>query len=144
MRLQQLIYCSQQLIRPEDLDDVLEAIIEASVRNNRAAGVTGLLLAHQGWFLQILEGPASAVQTTYGRIVNDCRHIDSDVISTTPISKRSFGEWSMCARRLTRADNAILDVLDERGAFDPTKFKFKPKNALRLLLTVRDIRDRVA
>jgi hypothetical protein len=139
--LLRLIYCSRQrIIVPERLDYEIGEIVKTSVRNNREAGVTGLLLAHQGWFLQVLEGAPVRVQTLYGRIVDDNRHVSSQVISATLVSKRLFGEWDMCARRLRPEDDAILGVLDARGVFDPTRFA--ARTALRLLLAVRKIRVR--
>ena len=139
--LHQLIYCSRQTIRPEGLDGELEDIIQASVRNNQRAGVTGLLLAHQGWFLQVLEGTAVTVQTTYGRIINDSRHTGSHVISAAPVKDRLFGEWDMCARRLRKEDDAILKVLDLKGPFEPAKLS--AATSLRMLMAVRNIRRRV-
>jgi hypothetical protein len=138
--LSQLIYWSRQQIAPEHLDRDIEAIIDVSVERNRTVDVTGLLLAHQGWFLQVLEGPATIVQTTYGRIINDHRHTGGQVIAAAPISERVFGEWNMCARRLSPKDDAILNVLDGRGSFEPTKLN--AVNALRLLTAVREIRNR--
>ena len=117
--LHHLIYCSRQQIPLSQLEVELADIVDASVRHNRKGGVTGLLLAHQGWFLQILEGPPLLVETTYGRIVNDRRHADSQVLQAAPIQQRDFGEWDMCARQLRREDDAILRVLDLKGPFTP-------------------------
>lgn len=72
--LHRLIYCSRQKLDAGDEDDQLGAIIRASIRNNREVAVTGLLLLHQDYFVQALEGPAQAVLTTYGRICGDPRH----------------------------------------------------------------------
>ncbi len=140
-RLIRLIYFSKQAIPHEDIDSEIDAIIRASVRNNMTSGVTGLLLAHRGWFLQALEGEPVAVQTTYGRIVNDRRHAESHVLTAMPIEGRMFGAWEMCARRLTTEDEAILGVLDAKSAFDPARFDAKA--ALRLLMAVRNIRGRL-
>jgi hypothetical protein len=137
----QLIYCSRQNIFPPKLDLEIDAIIKASVRNNRDSRVTGLLLSHQGWFLQVLEGAPVAVQTTFGRIINDSRHAGSHVITAAPIDERMFGEWDMCARQLRKEDGAILGVLDAKNTFEPTRFD--AKTSLRLLMAVRNIRGRL-
>lgn len=138
--LYRLIYASRQTPGHEALDEEVPAIIAASIRNNRQVAVTGLLLVHQGWFLQVLEGPYEAVMTTYGRIVGDPRHTDPRVIKTEQIEARDFGDWNMCARQIGAADDAILDTLESRTDFEP--FEFTPASALRLLKAVRGIQQR--
>lgn len=139
--LHRLLYCSRQsLALDADPDAEIDAIITASVLNNALVQVTGLLLAHQGWFVQALEGPAQAVMTTYRRILNDPRHADSRVLSAGPADQREFGDWDMCARRISAADDAILTTLSQRQVFDPTTLSASA--ALRLLKTVAGIKQR--
>jgi hypothetical protein len=141
--LHRLIYTSRQAFAVDMIpDEEIDALIRASIRNNRAASITGLLLVHAGWFVQVLEGPAEAVMTTYQRILNDPRHTDSRVVSAGPGGTREFGDWNMCARRFSAADDAILDALSQRTVFDPTALT--DKSALRLLKAVRGIQDRTA
>lgn len=141
--LHRLIYASRQAFAVDmNPDEEIDAVIAASIRNNRAAAITGLLLVHDGWFLQALEGPAEAVMVTYQRILNDPRHAESRVIFAGPASGREFGDWHMCARRVSAADNAILDTLSQRQVFDPAKLT--DRSALRLLKAVRGIQDRTA
>lgn len=139
-KLHCLIYCSRQKIAPADLDYEVGAIIQTSTRNNRDAAITGLLLVHDGWFLQALEGPYEPVMTTYRRILQDPRHESSTVLSAGPAQARAFGDWSMCARRMSPADDAILDTLQVRQAFAPATFS--ANSALRLLTAVRGIQAR--
>ncbi len=44
------------------------AILDASRRNNRKDGVTGLLVSDGTRFLQVLEGDEAAVEKAYARI----------------------------------------------------------------------------
>lgn len=136
--LHRLIYASSECLDP---DEGLGGIIRSSIRNNRAVSITGLLLFHNGWFLQALEGPAEAVMTTYGRIARDGRHFDCRIISAGPADAREFGDWNMCARRLSPADDAILDALHQRETFAPAKLTGPA--ALRLLKAVRGIQNRI-
>lgn len=141
--LHRLIYASRQAFTVDMIpDEEIDALIRASIRNNRASAITGLLLVHDGWFVQALEGPAEAVMTTYQRILNDPRHTDSRLVSAGPGGTREFGDWNMCARRFSAADDAILDTLAQREAFDPSVLT--DKSALRLLKAVRGIQDRTA
>jgi hypothetical protein len=122
-----------------DQDEAVAGIIRASIRNNRASDITGLLLVHQSWFVQVLEGPAEAVMTTYGRILADPRHRDATLIEAASAEARRFANWNMCARRMSATDDAILDTLDLKGALDPSALS--PKQALALLMAVRNIQQ---
>jgi hypothetical protein len=75
--------------------DDLVALLEESRRNNHAAGLTGMLLYADGHFIQTLEGPPEAVDTTYRRISLDPRHRDVIVALRDDVTERMFGEWSM-------------------------------------------------
>ncbi|HEY8615140.1 BLUF domain-containing protein [Phenylobacterium sp.] len=135
--LHQLIYASRIAIPWPDQGREVDQIIEASVRNNQAVDVTGLLLVHDGWFVQALEGPAEAVLNTYRRISDDARHGDCRVLHAGPGESRSFEDWHMCARHMTPADEAILDTLSMKGLFEP--HRLTGKQALRLLKAVRGV-----
>ena len=138
--LHRLIYASQITIPPIDLDEEVAQMIRASIKNNREVAVGGLLLVHKGWFLQALEGPAEAVLTTYGRISNDPRHADARVLGAGPAQTRAFADWNMCARRVTPADDAILETLSQRAAFEP--HALSAGSAFSLLQAVRGIQAR--
>jgi hypothetical protein len=139
--LQRLIYTSRQNLPPDaPLDEVVSDIIQTSIRNNRERAITGLLLVHEGWFVQALEGPGPAVRERYERIAADPRHADARVLEIESASARAFGDWNMCARTLSDADDALLDALAERGSLAPERLD--ARNALRLLKAVRDIQGR--
>lgn len=140
--LHRIIYASRIRIADGDLDHEIQAIIRASIRNNRDVAVTGLLLVHDGWFVQALEGPAEATMNIYRRICDDPRHADSKVLAAGPATSREFGDWNMCAHRMNPADDAILATLKVRGGFDP--LQLTATSALKLLKAVRSIQDRAA
>ncbi len=140
--LHRLIYVSDQLLRSGSEDEEIGRMIASAVRRNAPLKITGLLLAHEGKFLQVLEGPAQAVLTTYGRICNDRRHENARVIGAGPVGERAFGDWHMCARTITPADDAILATLSGDGRLDLGKLSAEP--ALRLLMAVRRIQGAVA
>jgi Sensors of blue-light using FAD len=141
--LYRLFYRSRQT--PEvaaDLDFVVGQIIGTAIRRNREVGLTGLLLAVQGHFIQALEGNVDTVRPTYARISMDPRHHDLHIISQGLAERRLFGEWNMCARSLAPSDKAILSVLDGKGDFNPQALT--AASASRLLTTVADIQRRTA
>lgn len=118
-QLHRLIYCSRAFAETRDLHAHVEQILSVSRARNRADDVTGLLLLHQGWFLQALEGPKEAVGRTYGRILCDRRHSGPLALAGGAAATRAFGGWSMSARRLSMADQRELSR--RRLTFDPTR-----------------------
>lgn len=117
--LHRLIYCSRAFAETRDLDAHVQGILTVSIRNNQAANVTGMLLVHDGWFVQALEGAHVDVLRTYGRIACDRRHEGPRVLAGGPVASRAFGQWSMDARRLDRATAGRL--ARRRLPFDPTR-----------------------
>ncbi len=124
----------------EQQDQEIANIVRVSILNNGKLGLTGLLLAHQNWFLQVLEGPEHRLMGCYGVIVFDSRHIDPTLMGVGPIPKRNFYNWNMCSRRLSKANDAILRTLDVEGPFSPKTLNFE--KALKLLMAVRTIQSR--
>ncbi len=79
--------------------DGLEAILVKARRNNLRDGVTGVLLHHDGNFLQALEGESGNLSRTFARIEADSRHKGVLTLHRGPIASRGFSEWSMAYRR---------------------------------------------
>ncbi len=73
----------------------LAQVLEVSRTNNRAAGVTGLLVAGRRRFLQVREGEPAAVAATFDRIRADPTHFATVVLAEQAISARTFGDWAM-------------------------------------------------
>lgn len=97
--------------RPELPPADIEAILDASRRNNPVAGVTGLLLYDGYRFLQALEGEAASVIRTYDRIKADPRHRAVVLLSSKEIATRSFGDWAMAAQRVAISRGSTVSEL---------------------------------
>lgn len=106
MNLHQIIYTSHSLV-PMKREDLLD-LLERSRRVNAAAGITGLLLHADGSFIQTIEGEFAAVQSLFARIEHDPRHGGMILIADEPIARRSYGDWSMAFREISRDDAARL------------------------------------
>jgi len=117
-----------------DLDTEFPEILKNAVSRNADDEITGALLACDGWFVQALEGPHVRVVQAFDRISRDKRHRGVTLIRAEPVPERLFAKWSMCGRRLSPSDDAILDVLEGRQALDPKRLN--PVNTLTLLLSV--------
>lgn len=112
--MQRLIYIStsRAVIDPAELKQILGI----SRRNNAAVGLTGLLVAGNRRFLQALEGPTEAVQSTFERIGRDPRHFGVLTLHRDEVAARTFPEWTMGYQRAgvaAEADtlSAIVDAL---------------------------------
>jgi hypothetical protein len=118
-----LVYTSMAT-RPITEKDLLD-ILEASRRNNTADEITGLLLYHNGNFMQVLEGPRANVEHTYQRIARDKRHQYVVTVLKQPITDRAFGAWKMSFVNLSNpavADDPaysryLLDTLGDPGLY---------------------------
>ena len=140
-KLTRLVYASRIVDPIEgDLAASVTDILQVSRRNNRQAGVTGMLLTYAGFFVQALEGEDVRVQSTLDRVDADPRHCDVKVLGAEFSSSRAFGRWAMCANSLSAADDDILRVLGTRGGFEP--YAMPASTALRLLRTIADIHGR--
>ncbi len=85
-------------------DDVsresIDEIVERSRIRNERDGVTGMLAVDGRRVLQILEGPADAVQMLYKRISDDGRHHEVIEIDRRFVDERHFGDWGMVRRSM--------------------------------------------
>ncbi|MEQ1781742.1 MAG: BLUF domain-containing protein [Hyphomonadaceae bacterium] len=91
--IHRLIYLSAA--REEMAPDQLEAILTVARKNNEPAGVTGLLLFHDGSFFQVLEGPKDEVVRIFSAIEKDPRHSRVIILETKTREERAFPNWSM-------------------------------------------------
>ncbi|WP_299967374.1 BLUF domain-containing protein [uncultured Roseobacter sp.] len=91
----------------------IDAILEASQRNNAKVGVTGALIFNAGVFGQVLEGPIDAVEETFDRIQMDDRHDDVTILELGRVQERAFTNWSM---GFVGADQMHAQLFDRIGS----------------------------
>ena len=108
MSINQLVYLSQATLKRSPAN--LSAIQETAKTNNAPLDVTGSLFYNGGWFLQVLEGPASTLDKRYKKIELDPRHKNSRVLYNEPASFRTFPRWSM---NMTNLNDRQADKYDE-------------------------------
>jgi len=92
-QLIQLVYRSRSLI----VGDEYEKLMATCVRNNPTRDITGVLISHSGWFLQVLEGSAANVNSLFKVIEEDPRHADFLLLRFNAIAIRDFNDWSMAS-----------------------------------------------
>lgn len=136
MSLHHLIYISMASgVGPTQAD--LEALLAQCVRNNQAAGITGMLLYARGGYMQLIEGEGAAVEALFARILQDPRHSRVTMLLHDPIEARSFPQWAMAFRRLDEVGaspplppHLAACCLD---GFDEARLRARPGTALDLL-----------
>ncbi|GAB3639330.1 hypothetical protein GCM10027422_49210 [Hymenobacter arcticus] len=98
MDLYHLIYQSQAL--GEFGEPELAALLRQGREHNQTQNISGVLLhTVDGRFLQVLEGPQTAVRHLYYHVIlSDTRHFHCQVIGEGPCAQRSFGGWTMGCR----------------------------------------------
>ena len=91
--MRRVIYTSQSRLE-EKLGELDKLVEQASILNN-AVGITGMLWADGGRFVQVLEGDEDAVSDTLKRIGNDPRHNGMEIFCDRGVVHRMFGTWGM-------------------------------------------------
>ena len=139
--LSRVVYLSRIRLGPDRREsEIVAEILKASVERNRKSRVSGCLLAINGWFIQLIEGPAAEVEATFGRIACDPRHGFLRVLDNRPVSERLFADWAMCARALSVTDDAICAVVGR--PFNIVPDRLAPATAILLLEAVRKVQER--
>jgi len=112
------VSAARRLFDPEDIRQLL-----AHCRvNNARDGITGMLLYHDGNFMQVLEGEAATITTVFTRIELDPRHHGILTLYHKPIAERSFADWSMAFKNvdtLNAEERQVHSSFFDRGIRDP-------------------------
>jgi len=80
--------------RQFDSFELTDLLVKAR-QKNQSLNISGMLVHHEGSFLQILEGEEKAVDVLYDRILSDDRHTNCSLLLRSYIDRRSFGDWTM-------------------------------------------------
>ncbi len=138
----QLVYASAAT-RPIDAEE-LEALLSRARRKNKLAEITGMLLYHEGSFLQALEGDETVVEALYEHIEGDDRHTDATVLFRGKVEGRSFDHWSMGFFRPVGLSGKMPKGMSDflRTGFRKNRMDDHPDKARELLLAFREGRFR--
>ncbi len=120
----------------------IREILEASRRNNHAAGVTGALMFNAGVFAQVLEGDRDAIEQTFERITCDLRHAETMIMQFEPIDQLGFPDWSMGFVGRTQTDAALLSQFETGTGLDRDALKGDRIFQMLRSLALEDENDR--
>lgn len=141
MSVYQMVYISAQTV---DFDDAaLRELLTVARKNNQAIGVSGMLLYHDGSFIQVLEGAQEQVERLFDKIGLDPRHANTTVIFRGEAEERTFDEWAMGYVSV----KSLRDIPEGFHPFLRSGFRdsYDPDNAVRsALLAFKEGRWRAA
>jgi hypothetical protein len=136
--MHQLFYSSAAVAPFSETE--LAALLKVARAANGQLGVTGMLLYHEGSFLQALEGNEPIVEGLYAKIGKDKRHHRVVTLLRREVEDRYFDQWQMgfaTMKTVPASMPGYSDYLRLRG--DPVQ---SGNAAARLLAAFRDGRFR--
>ena len=89
----QLTYHS--VAKPDITTKDVKDIMEIALKKNKELDITGCLIYHNKFFLQILEGEKEVVEELFEKIKLDDRNDQITLLSTDESEFRIFKEWAM-------------------------------------------------
>lgn len=111
-----LLYVSRAALQAGSENRQLMDILTIARTRNGTVRVTGALIHVDGYFAQILEGPAPAVNQLMIDILRDQRHSDVRIIEVVTIAERRFPSWSMASVPPSPAPRRYLATLAQPGS----------------------------
>ena len=132
--MNQVVYSSAAVV-PFSEPQLKELLARARTNNERCS-VSGMLLYHEGSFLQVLEGEVSVLESLFTVISADKRHHRVVPLLRREVDERHFGDWRMgfaSTKNLPSTLPGYSDYLRLRG--DPIE---GASAAIRLLAAFRE------
>eukprot|EP00668_Euglena_longa_P021374 GGOE01026611.1.p1 GENE.GGOE01026611.1~~GGOE01026611.1.p1 ORF type:complete len:894 (+),score=242.66 GGOE01026611.1:64-2745(+) len=113
--------------------------LKSKVANERDQ-ITGFLIHTAPYFIQVIEGPPSAIGDLYQRLLDDPRHTSLTVVMDISCVSRLYAQWNMqlVVYDPHQAPAAVISVLHTISSGFLTMWAYLPKNAATLLLAARD------
>ena len=114
--MHQVIYSSAAVEPFSDAE--LAQLLSLARANNERLGVTGMLLYHDGSFLQVVEGDSAVVEVLFERIGRDKRHHRVVPLLKREVEARHFADWRMgfaSLKNLPQSLPGYSDYLRLRG-----------------------------
>lgn len=131
--LRRVVYISQACGAFSDTQ--LQLLASRASNRNATVGITGLLVYGAGWFMQVVEGPATSIELVLSRIYRDDRHRDVEIVLDDQTRDRMFSSWSMGVHNLDTQDDGALDrVMSIVGRIRKTRTGSRNSRTATMLL----------
>lgn len=108
--LERLVYVSTAANR-HDLTGQAATIAREAEPRNFEDRIGGALVAHDGHFVQALEGERPVLDELLKRLEDDPRHYDLVLVDRWRVDERLFAGWAMAGVAIDDATRAELDAL---------------------------------
>ncbi len=108
--LVQLVYRSRSCNGAESALQMSDILDQARLGNARD-GITGVLTAVDGRFVQIIEGSEDVIDQLMIKLARDPRHTDLTIIERRATTARLFSDWDMVSPRLAATELSLLALL---------------------------------
>jgi len=135
--LQRIVYASaasQAYAAPQ-----LEQLVSKARERNGRAGISGMLIYHEQFFLQLIEGPGPALNSLFARLRADAGHHRIVLLLRERIVQRTFADSAMGFAQLTSADLAQMPGMADFVARRMTLQTLTPVRAVRLFNAFQDV-----
>lgn len=107
----ELVYKSKAVanINQEEIDKILST---AQLFNNEN-GLTGCLIFHKGYFIQLLEGDSNTLKILYSKIEKDNRHYEIELLYEKNKEQRNFNDWGMAFVNLDEVESFSIKLFED-------------------------------
>lgn len=129
--IQQVAYVS--VCREDISKELLSRIRKQADRNNRANGITGILIAQNRTFFQLLEGTPAAVKAVIERISSDEAHHSVFTVLDRTVQSRCFPMWPL--RQFMPQIGGLVPLIVERIRAESSDTA-RQENALALIAII--------
>ena len=119
--------------------EFVKTLIGKSESKNQQVGITGVLLATQTHFLQVIEGDFDEINRLFMHIARDPRHEEIQLVSFACVESRLFGGWAMHAIGVFDFNQELVDDLIEQYGEEDGSVKF-PVEDWKVLALISDLR----
>ncbi|HAO24434.1 MAG TPA: hypothetical protein DCQ49_04885, partial [Methylophaga sp.] len=128
--LLRILYSSKTHQRLSEID--LTKLLQQSRQNNWQIQIHGILCYNHSDFIQVLEGPETAVIKLYQKILDDDRHYDCKLINICLSNKYIFNDWSMGYIDISQGNMRRLrqELPEKLSSDNADKFAFQLKHYL--------------
>ena len=126
--MQMLSYVSESLIPAADRSAAIRQLMVVAQERNASLGVSGVLYLRGNVFFQTLEGPESAIQDVFGRIIEDSRHHSICLLINKPIEKPRFSGWSLECFHEPSSEYDYLSTLEDIDHYFRDEAQFSTEN----------------
>jgi hypothetical protein len=132
-----LMYRSRSLIPAEARRAELGTLFSQARSNNKRRAISGALLVHGDWFVQVLEGEELAVRDLLDRISDDPRHEAVTLLESGPVGARVFARWAMA--RVSDGEEPDIPLIAHTDGIAPAAGRGTTPDQDAVLDVMRDV-----